>query len=176
MKLLYDAVFIVLAVLLQTVFSGVLYFPLPILLCSLLVISMRRGSVNAVVLALFCGAVTDFICGREFATDCISYPLAAAAGSFLLPSEPMRFLMGDYVFPGAAAVLTAGVFSVITPLFFGESWYYLAGNFCDTVLAAATAPGVLALLVISNDRIARRLELPGLFVRSIKIAIRPAGR
>ena len=137
---------------------------------------MKYSDITAVVLAALCGTVIDFVCGREFSADGISFPLAVAAGALLLPKNPLRFLFGDYILPAVVAVFTSGMLSVITPLFFGESWFYLAGNSCDVVLSTVLSAGIFPLIVWMNDRAARKLDLPGIFVRTIKFALRPARR
>lgn len=176
MNFLFDAVSLLLAMLLQVVCGYFAASGFPFALCGLLVISMRRTPLAATVTAFFAGLVLDFVFGREFAVSALSLPLATAVGSALLPDEPMRFFFGDYIMPGGAAVFADGLLRLITPLFFGSEWYYLVQQGEEVAISTAAAVGVFPLWVLAGDRIAYKLELNRIFNRTIKFALRPARR
>ena len=176
MNFLFDAVLLLFAILFQLLWGSFAASGFPFALCSLLVIAMRRNSVTAVILAFFSGLVIDFVFGREFAVSTISLPLALAVGSLWLPDDPMRFFFGDYIVPGCAAVFADGLVRTVTPLFFGEEWYYLVREGAESVLSTVAAAGIFPLWVLASDRIAYRLDLHRIFNRTIKFALRPARR
>ena len=71
-----------------------------------------------------------------------------------MPAEPIRFTFEDYILPGAVAVAFLGVVQLITPLFFGEEWFYLARN--SAVMVTSLVPGVVLLpvTILIVDRLA----------------------
>ena len=176
MNLLFDTVSLLAALLLQIYSGSFAASGFPFGLCGVLVISMRYNPTVAAVTAFFAGLLIDFGFGREFAVSSLSLPLASAVGSALLPEEPMRFFFGDYILPGCAAVFTAGLLQLITPLFFGEAWYYLIPQGEDVALTTVAAAGIVPLWILLNDRIAQKLEVRRIFSRTMKFALRPARR
>lgn len=176
MNLLFDIVSLLIALLFQIVSGTFAASGFPFVLCGLLVLSLRHNAVVGTVTAFFAGLIVDFIFGREFAVSSISLPFAAAAGSFLLPEDPVRFFFGDYIVPGCAAVFTSGLLCMTTPLFFGEEWYYLIQQGESVALSTAAAAGIVPLWIFASDRIAQKLELKRIFNRTMKIALRPARR
>lgn len=176
MNFLFDAVLLLFAIILQLLWGNFAASGFPFALCSFLVIAMRRNPVAAVILAFFSGLVIDFVFGREFSVSSISLPLATAIGSLWLPDDPMRFFFGDYIIPGCSAVFADGLLRTVTPLFFGEEWYYLVREGAETVLSTVAAAGIFPLWVLICDRIAHKLDLHRIFNRTIKFALRPARR
>ncbi len=176
MNLFFDIVTVLFAVILQLVCGDVLALQIPFAVYALLALSMRRGAVCAVTVALFAGFIIDFASGREFASCTLAMPLAVAVAGILLPVEPIRFTFADYILPGAAAGGVLGLVQLITPLFFGEEWFYLAGNSAE--MAASLLPGVvlLPLYICVTDRLAKDLEVERIFKRTIAVALRAARR
>ena len=103
-------------------------------------------------------------------------PLATAVAGILLPVEPIRFTFADYILPGAAVGGVLGIIQLITPLFFGEEWFYLARN--SATLIGSLVPGtvVLPLVILITDRLAKALEVERIFKRTIAVALRSARR
>ena len=176
MNLLFDTVSLLTAVLLQICSGSFSASGFPFVLCAVLVISMRYNPASAVVTAFFAGLIVDFVFGREFAVNTVSFPFAAAVGGILLPEDPMRFFFGDYIVPGCASVFTAGLLHLITPLFWGAEWYYLVPQGEDVALSTGAAAGIVPLWILLSDRIAHKLEVRRIFSRTMKFALRPARR
>ena len=143
---------------------------------ALLAFSMRRGAFPAVTVALFAGFILDFAVGREFASCALAMPLAVAVAGVQMPVEPIRFTFADYILPGAVAGAVLGVVQLITPLFFGEEWFYLARN--SAVMVTSLVPGVVLLpvTILIVDRLAKALEVERIFKRTIAVALRSARR
>ena len=176
MNLLFETVSILFAILLQIACGSAAAFGFPFALCALLVLSMRRNAVSAVVAAFFCGIAIDIICGREFPGAAVSLPIAVAVGNVMLPEEPVRFFFGDYIMPGCAAVFTSEILQTLIPLCYGKEWYHLVQNGGGVVLATILATGFFPLWVLLSDRAAGKLEIRRIFSKTIKFALRPARR
>ena len=176
MNLFFDIVTILFSIVLQLLFGDILAFQIPFAVYALLAFSMRRGVFPAVTVALFAGFILDFASGREFASCALAMPLSVAVAGVLLPVEPIRFTFADYILPGAAAGGILGVVQLVTPLFFGEEWFYLARN--SAVMVTSLVPGVILLpvTILSVDRLAKALELERIFKRTIAVALRSARR
>ena len=176
MNFLFDTVLLLAAVFFQLLSGNIAASCFPFSLCGLMVFAMRRNSSAAVVLAFFSGLIIDFVFGREFAASTISLPFATAIGCALLPDDPMRYFFGDYIIPGCAAVFADGVFRTLSPLFFGEEWYYLVQQSEEVMLSTVIAAGIFPLWVLLCDRLASKLDVSRIFNRTIKFALRPARR
>ena len=176
MNLFFDIVTLLFALILQLVCGDIFAFPVPFSVCALLALAMRRKLIPAVITALAAGFILDFACGREFASCALAMPLAVAVAGVLLPVDPIRFTFADYILPGAAAGGILGVVQLVTPLFFGEEWFYLARN--SAVLVTSLLPGVilLPLTILTVDRLAKSLEVDRIFKRTIAVALRSARR
>ena len=176
MNLFFDIVTVLFAIVLQLVCGDILAVQIPFSVYALLALFMRRGAVSAVTAALFAGFIIDFASGREFTSCTLAMPLAVAVAGVLLPAEPIRFTFADYILPGAAAGGVQGLIQLTTPLFFGEKWFYLAGN--SAILVTSLLPGVilLPLCIYITDRLAKALEVECIFKRTIAVALRSARR
>lgn len=176
MNLFFDVVMILFSLVLQLVCGDLLAFQIPFAVYALLAFSMRRNLNQAVVISFFAGFIIDLACGREFASCALAMPLATAVAGILLPVEPIRFTFADYILPGAAVGGVLGIIQLITPLFFGEEWFYLARN--SATLIGSLVPGtvVLPLVILITDRLAKALEVERIFKRTIAVALRSARR